>query len=75
MAQKTETFKVEDMMCDACINTITKTLTNNENIESVNCDLQTKNVDVTYDDENVDAEEIISTLDMVGFPATIKKKL
>ena len=25
--------------------------------------------------ENVDAEEIISTLDMVGFPATIKKKL
>ena len=35
MAQKTETFKVEDMMCDACINTITKTLTNNENIESV----------------------------------------
>lgn len=71
---KEDTFIVEDMMCNACVNTITKTLTNNENITDVNCDLDSKKVNVSYDDEKVDVEEIISALDSVGFPATIKKK-
>ncbi len=74
MTQKTETFIVEDMHCDSCVNTITKTLTNNENISDVNCDLDTKEVTVTFDDETIDVEEVLSLLDMIGFPATIKKK-
>ena len=31
-------------------------------------------VTVEYDDENFDVEEILSSLDMIGFPATVKKK-
>lgn len=75
MSEKTTTFIVEDMHCDACINTITKTLTNNGYIYDVTCDLDSKEVTVSYDDEHVDVEEIISTLDMIGFPAIVKKKL
>ena len=74
MTQKTETFKVEDMHCNSCVNTITKTLSNNQNIADVACDLDTKEVNVTFDDESVDVEEVLSSLDMIGFPATIKKK-
>ncbi|WP_455645365.1 heavy-metal-associated domain-containing protein [Methanosphaera sp.] len=70
---KEDTFIVEDMHCNACVNTITKTLTNNENITNVNCDLDSKEVAVTYD-EQLDVEEVLSALDTIGFPATIKKK-
>lgn len=72
---KTDTFIVEDMHCDACINTITKTLTNNENVSNVEADLSSKEVQVEYDEENYDVEEILSSLDMIGFPASVKKKL
>lgn len=72
---KKDTFIVEDMHCNACINTITKTLTNNENVSNVEADLSSKEVNVEYDEENYDVEEILSSLDMIGFPATVKKKL
>ena len=73
MSSKEDVFDVQDMHCNACVNTITKTLTNNSNIDNVDCDLDTKEVKVTYDDEQVDVEEILSALDTIGFPATIKK--
>lgn len=75
MSSKEDTFVVEDMHCNACVNTITKTLTSNEAVSNVETDLETKEVKVEYDDENFDVEEIISSLDTIGFPATIKKKL
>ena len=70
---KEETFIVEDMHCNACENTITKTLTNNEDISNVTTNLDTKEVNVEFN-ENLDIEEILSSLDNIGFPATIKKK-
>ncbi len=74
MSEKTATFTIEDMHCNACVNTITKTLSNNEYISNVKCDLESKEVEVTYDDEKLDVEEIISTLDIIGFSAIVKKK-
>lgn len=71
---KSDTFVVEDMHCDACVNTITKTLTNNENVSNVEADLSSKEVIVEYDEEKYDVEEILSSLDMIGFPAIVKKK-
>ena len=71
---KEDVFKVEDMACNACVNTITITLSNNENISNISCNLESKDVSVTYDEEKVDVEEIISALDNIGFSATIKKK-
>ena len=75
MTNKEDTFVVEDMHCDACVNTITKTLTSNDNVSKVEADLSSKEVTVEYDDENFDVEEILSSLDMIGFPASVKKKL
>lgn len=74
MSNKEDIFVVEDMHCNACVNTITKTLTSNEAVSNVETDLDTKEVKVEYDDENFDVEEILSSLDTIGFPATIKKK-
>lgn len=74
MSNKEDTFIVEDMHCNACVNTITKTLTSNDNVSNVEADLSSKEVTVEYDDEKFDVEEILSSLDMIGFPATVKKK-
>ena len=73
MSNEKETFVVEDMHCNACVNTITKTLTSTGHVNNVNADLSSKEVEVEYDPENYDVEEILSSLDMIGFPATIKK--
>lgn len=74
MSNKEEIFVVNDMQCNACVNTITKTLTSNEAVSNVEANLESKEVIVEYDDENFDVEEILSALDTIGFPATIKKK-
>ncbi|RAP46314.1 MAG: hypothetical protein BZ135_03765 [Methanosphaera sp. rholeuAM6] len=74
MSNKEDTFVVEDMHCNACVNTITKTLISNDSVSNVEADLSSKEVTVEYDDENFDVEEILSSLDMIGFPATVKKK-
>lgn len=72
MTNKETIFNVPDMHCDACINTITKTLTNNGNISGVQCDLSTKEVKVTYDDGKINTDEILDLLDMIGYSATLK---
>ena len=46
MSNKEDTFIVEDMHCDACVNTITKTLTSNEGVSNVEADLSSKEVKV-----------------------------
>lgn len=74
MSNKKDVFVVEDMHCNACVNTITKTLTSNDYVNNVEADLSSKEVEVEYDSDNFDVEEILSSLDMIGFPATIKKK-
>ena len=74
MSNEKEVFVVEDMHCDACVNTITKTLTSTGHVSNVDANLSSKEVEVEYDSEKFDVEEILSSLDMIGFPATIKKK-
>ena len=73
MSEKQDVFVVEDMACQNCANTITNAL-NNANASNVETDVENKLVTVDYDDEQVDVEELLSALDNVGFPATIKKK-
>lgn len=71
---KTETFIVDAMHCNGCKKTINKALSKNENISSIEADVDTKEVTLSYDEEKIDVEEILSSLDNIGFPATIKKK-
>lgn len=74
MSNKEDIFIVEDMHCNSCAKTIKKALSSNDAVSDIETNVDTKEVKVTYDDENFDVEEILSSLDTVGFPATIKKK-
>ena len=59
-------FNVPEISCDHCKNTIVNTLSGVENIESVNVDVQTKNVTLESSEE-INLDLVKSLLDEQGY--------
>lgn len=74
LTNKEFVFIIKNMNSDTDLNKISENLLDNENITNVNSDISSKKIKVTFDDENLDVEEILSSLDMIGYPAAIDKK-
>lgn len=74
LTNKEFVFIIKNMNSDTDVNKISENLLDNENITNVNPDISSKQIKVTFDDENLDVEEILSSLDMIGYPAAIDKK-
>ena len=68
MVQET-TLKVPAIHCDACVNTITRTLTALPSVQIAEADTDTKLVRVQYDESAVSVDQIREALDEVGFSA------
>lgn len=67
MATKT-TFKVPDMVCGGCANSIRNALGKKEGIEQVEIDVDKKTVSVDHDEEILASEKIGAALEEIGFP-------
>ena len=59
-------FTVPEISCDHCKSTIVNTLSDVENIESVDVDVQTKNVTLESS-ENINLDLVKSLLDEQGY--------
>ena len=59
-------FNVPEISCDHCKSTIVNTLSGIENIESVNVDVQTKNVTLESSEE-INLDLVKSLLDEQGY--------
>ena len=59
-------FNVPEISCDHCKNTIVNTLSGVENIESVDVDVQTKNVTLESSEE-INLDLVKSLLDEQGY--------
>ncbi len=59
-------FNVPEISCDHCKNTISNTLSGVENIESVDVDVQTKNVTLESSEE-INLDLVKSLLDEQGY--------
>jgi copper chaperone len=64
----THTFFVENIKCGGCMNTIRKSLESTAGIQTATPDNQTGVVDVTFDAEQIDTDQIAAKLAELGYP-------
>lgn len=60
--------------CDACVNTIMNSLPLEKGIKKVKCDLESKEVKVSYRKDKTDPEKIKRSLEKLGYVAKKKEK-
>lgn len=63
-----ETFNVPNISCMHCVRRITEALSKVPGVESVQADVATKKVTVTYEGADVPAR-VRATLEEIGYPA------
>jgi copper chaperone CopZ len=69
-AKRTETVKYKTSIdCKTCVNTIMTNLPQEKGIRDVKCDLETKEVAVTYQKDKNNPEQIKKTIEKLGFTA------
>ena len=64
---KQELIKVEGMTCQHCVQTITKALKNVSGLSSISVDLDNKEVNVSFDDNETNLQEITRKILEAGF--------
>ena len=55
--------------CDACVNTIMSNLPKEKGVKDVKCDLKTKEVTVTYQQDKTDPELVQRNIEKLGYTA------
>ena len=73
--KKVETVTYETSIdCDHCVNTIMDSLPLEKGIKNVKCDLETKEVIVTFKTGKTDKKTIKRSIEKLGYTATEKKE-
>ncbi|MFD2216546.1 copper chaperone CopZ [Metabacillus endolithicus] len=67
MANVTKSMTVKGMSCNHCVNSIEGSLAQLNGVQSVKVDLKQELVDVSYDDEVVNAQDIYSEIEEIGY--------
>ena len=62
-----KSLKVEGMTCQHCVQIINDSLKNREGIETVDVNINKKEVKVEYDEEKVELEQIFNDISALGF--------
>ncbi|HEY3247763.1 MAG TPA: heavy-metal-associated domain-containing protein [bacterium] len=62
------TLKVPRIHCDGCVNTVTRAVQRLPGVESVQASEMTKIVNVEFDPDKVNEDQIRAALQLVGYP-------
>ena len=62
-----KSLKVEGMTCQHCVQIISDSLKNRAGIETVDVNINKKEVKVEYDEEKIELKEIFSEISALGF--------
>ena len=60
---------VTSMTCEDCVNTIMSNLPREKGVKDVKCDLETKEVTVSYQKEKTNPEQLQRSLEKLGYTA------
>ena len=69
-----QTFSVTGMTCSACSAHVEKAVSRVEGVSAVNVNLLSNNMQVTYDEAAVTAEEIVAAVVSSGYGASLPRK-
>ncbi len=70
---KTEKFTVTGMSCAACVANIEKAVKKLPGIEKAEVSLLTNSMTATFDENSVNATQIINTINLIGYKAGVEK--
>jgi copper chaperone len=59
---------IENLKCQGCVNTITKSISAMEGVTDVTISLETSEVTIMYSDDIDRTEEFVHKLKMIGYP-------
>jgi len=62
------TFKIENLKCQGCVNTVTNGLLSLDGVEEVHVDLTTSVVQIIYSGDTDRTDEFASKLKSLGYP-------
>lgn len=71
---KDKKYDIEGMTCASCVANVTKAVKKLDGVSDVNVNLMTNSMKVQYDDEKVSDEEIISSVEKIGYGASVSGK-
>ena len=74
MANKRLTVDVVGMTCAACSARIEKSLSRLEGIDKANVNLSTNKATVSYDDEKIQKDDIVRTIEKTGYQVPPEKR-
>ena len=63
-------FKVSGMVCDGCVDTITKLVSEIDGVNSINLQLKTSEAIVDYSNDRVTADKVHQAVKDAGFGVT-----
>jgi copper ion binding protein len=66
---QTITLNAPDISCGHCVATVEQTLGELDGVVAVKADADTKDVNVTWDDDKTDLNAIATALETAGYPA------
>lgn len=69
-----ELFNVTGMTCASCSARVEKTVSKLEGVENVSVNLLTNSMEVSFDENKIDSQKIISAVINAGYGATVKGK-
>ena len=72
MATKKIQFNIEGMHCGSCAAGIKMVLDNTDGVLSASADWDSKSGEVEYDEEKIKLEDILKTIEELGYKATSK---
>ncbi len=65
----TSKIEIEGMMCNHCVKSVEDALLALDGVESAVANLESKNAEVTYDEDVISIERIIDEIISIGFDA------
>ncbi|RBQ32364.1 copper-translocating P-type ATPase [Arcobacter sp. FW59] len=71
---KTEKYDIKGMTCSACSNAVDKSVKKLEGIKDINVNLLSNSMLVSYDENVLDYEKIIKTVEDAGYSASLVSK-
>lgn len=72
---KTIKLQLEELTCPSCITNIEKELSNTKGIDTSKVLFNSSKVKVTYREEEVTKDELVATIEKLGYPVVTKKVL
>ncbi len=64
-------LKIEGMTCNHCKMNVTKTVQNLKGVVSVDVDLEKKQAKIEFNEQDLDVDQIIETIDEIGYKAIL----